>query len=588
MFEHLTSSDERPTAVVVAVQFPDVSDAELASSIAELERLAKTLGLDPVGRLTQRRGSLATGNVVGEGKLKELAEWTGGTGVVPVYVKPGSRQAAARADAAEAEAEAGDDEADEAGDAEAGADEADAEADGEAGDDSADGAEAGDAEADAEVSDAEAGTEASASAAGDAEAGTEAGDDEADGEASTEASASAGGDGEASDAKTSDAKGSDTRASDAKASDAGRRGRGGRAGKRDAGDGDKPAPRATVVLVDHDLTPTQQRNLERATGVDVLDRTSVILEIFHRHARTREARLQVEIARLKYLAPRLREGGGGGDRVRGGVGGKGAGETSLELDRRRIRDRIAELRHELGQIEGGSKTRRERRSDLPTVALVGYTNAGKSSLMRALTSTEVYIADKLFATLDTTVRRLQPPTEPPILVSDTVGFIKKLPHDLVASFRSTLDEAGDADLLLHVIDASDAAHADQLAVTREVLTEIGADAVPTWLLLNKIDRVDEAGRAALAERYPGALQLSAKDPGDVIELHEKLIEQFAGKLEDAELDVPWTAQRLVHQIHERTTVLGEEHHDTGTRLKIRAPSRILSELRAALEAATAS
>jgi GTP-binding protein HflX len=350
--------------------------------------------------------------------------------------------------------------------------------------------------------------------------------------------------------------------------------------------GSAPEPRAQVVLVDHDLTPTQQRNLERATGADVLDRTSVILEIFHRHAHTREARLQVEIARLKYLAPRLREGGGGGDRVRGGIGGKGAGESALELDRRRIRDRIAELRHELAQIEGGSRTRRERRSDLPTVALVGYTNAGKSSLMRALTSTEVYVADKLFATLDTTVRRLQPPTEPPILVSDTVGFIKKLPHDLVASFRSTLDEAGDADLLLHIVDAADPAHADHIAVTREVLRDIAADTVPTLIVLNKIDRVDAAGRAELADRYPTALQLSAKDPGDVAALRDRLIEQFAGKLEDAELDVPWTAQRLVHAAHERATVLAEHHHDAGTRLTIRAPSRVVAELRAALAAAS--
>jgi len=348
--------------------------------------------------------------------------------------------------------------------------------------------------------------------------------------------------------------------------------------------GSPAAARATVVLVDHDLTPTQQRNLERATGADVLDRTSVILEIFHRHARTREAKLQVEIARLKYLAPRLREASGGGDRVRGGIGGKGAGESSLELDRRRIRDRIAELRHELGQIEGGSRTRRERRSDLPTVALVGYTNAGKSSLMRSLTSTEVYVADKLFATLDTTVRRLQPPTDPPILITDTVGFIKKLPHDLVASFRSTLDEAGDADLLLHVVDAADPANADHIAVTREVLREIAADEVPTWILLNKIDRVDPAARAALVDRYPTAIQLSAKDRGDIARLHDRLIEQFAGKLEDAELDVPWADHRLVHTIYERASVLAEEHHDAGTRLTIRAPSRVVSELRAALEA----
>jgi GTP-binding protein HflX len=512
MFPQVTASSVRPTAVVVAAQLPDVSDGELASSIAELERLARTLGLDPVGRVTQRRARLAPGIVLGEGKLQELATWTGGTGVVPAYEKPGRRKAARDADE--------DDEDDDA---------AEAQADGDADD-----------ETDDETDD----------------------DAERTGEPARDALDSA----------------DDPR---------GPPGSGG-AASRDARAtaGEKPEPRAQVVLVDHDLTPTQQRNLERATGADVLDRTSVILEIFHRHARTREARLQVEIARLKYLAPRLREGGGGGDRVRGGVGGKGAGESALELDRRRIRDRIAELRHELAQIEGGSRTRRERRSDLPTVALVGYTNAGKSSLMRALTSTDVYIADKLFATLDTTVRRLQPSTEPPILVSDTVGFIKKLPHDLVASFRSTLDEAGDADLLLHIVDAADAAHADHIAVTREVLREIAADRVPTLIVLNKIDRVDPAGRTALARRYPTALQLSAKDPADVGALRERLIEQFAGKLEDAELDVPWTAQRVVHAIHERATVLTEHHHDAGTRLTIRAPSRVVAELRAALQAAS--
>ena len=456
------TGDERPPAVVVAVQLPGVTDGELASSIAELERLAKTLGLDPIARVTQRRGRLAPGVVLGDGKLKELAEWTGGTGVVPTYEKPGSRKR-------------------------------------------------GDDDDDLEDED----------------------DDES----------------ESGDDATTAA---------------------------------KPTAKAKVVLVDHDLSPTQQRNLERATGVDVLDRTSVILEIFHRHAKTREARLQVEIARLKYLAPRLRESSGGGDRVRGGVGGKGAGESSLELDRRRIRDRIAELRDELASIEGGAKTRRARRSELPTVALVGYTNAGKSSLMRSLTSTDVYIADKLFATLDTTVRRLVPPTEPPILITDTVGFIKKLPHDLVASFRSTLDEAGDADLLLHVVDASDPALADHIAVTKEVLREIGADEVPTWLVLNKIDRVDSFGRRALAERYPGALQLSAKDRRDVGMLRDELIAKFAGALEEAELVVPWAAQRLVHQIHESATVLAEEHDELGTKLRVRAPAKTLEALRAAL------
>ncbi|MBA3392056.1 MAG: GTPase HflX [Deltaproteobacteria bacterium] len=467
------TGDERPTAVVVAVQLPDVTEAELVSSMEELERLAKTLGLEPIGRLTQRRAKLAPGIVFGEGKLKELAEWTGGTGVVEAFSKPGSKKKTAEAD----------------------------------------------------------------------------GEDDDDGD---------------DDAETAD----DDATTD------------------DAVTTPKPeAAKAKVVLVDHDLSPTQQRNLERATGADVLDRTSVILEIFHRHAKTREARLQVEIARLKYLAPRLREGSGGGDRVRGGIGGKGAGESTLELDRRRIRDRIAELRDELSQIEGGSKTRRNRRSELPTIALVGYTNAGKSSLMRALTSSDVYVADKLFATLDTTVRRLIPPTEPAILVTDTVGFIKKLPHDLVASFRSTLDEAADADLLLHVVDAADAALADHIAVTREVLREIGADEVPTWLVLNKIDRVDTLGRRSLEARYPGALQLSAKDRADAHRLRDHLIEKFAGALEETELVVPWTAQRMVHQIHERTTVLAEEHDDDGTKLRVRAPAKILEDLRSSLASA---
>jgi GTPase len=499
VLETRLAAGEHPKAVVVAVQLPAVTDGELASSIAELERLARTLGLDPIARVTQRRGALASGIVLGEGKLHELARWTGGTGVVPAYSKPGRRKAR--------------DEDDNDGDDETAADDADV----AAGTDATSGDAAG---------------AAGANDTGDA-------DDDADDDGAAEEIAA-------------------------------------------TTDEPPPEARAQVVLVDHDLTPTQQRNLEKATGVDVLDRTSVILEIFHRHAHTREARLQVEIARLKYLAPRLRESTDRGDRVRGGIGGKGAGESALELDRRRIRDRIAELRGELASISGGSRTRRARRSELPTVALVGYTNAGKSSLMRALTSSDVYIADKLFATLDTTVRRLAPATEPPILVTDTVGFIKKLPHDLVASFRSTLDEAADADLLLHVADAADPALADHVAVTREVLREIGADDVPTQLLLNKIDRVDAAGRAALADRYPGAIQLSAKDRRDVAALRDRLIAEFAGALEEAELVVPWAAQRMVHQIHERTTVLAEQHDDDGTRLRVRAPARILDELRGAL------
>ncbi len=233
----------------------------------------------------------------------------------------------------------------------------------------------------------------------------------------------------------------------------------------------------------------------------MLDRTGVIVEIFHRHANTREARLQVEMARLKYVAPRMRESAAGGGRQQG----PGAGESALDLDRRKIRDRLAELKDQLDAVQRDGDQRRSARRDQLRVALVGYTNAGKSSLMRALTGSQVLVEDKLFATLDTTVRTLQPETRPRVLVSDTVGFIKQLPHDLVASFRSTLAEALEASLLLFVVDASDPTYEAQLEVSRSVLREIGADAVPSRLVLNKLDRVDAAGRAAL-------LEASGRDP----------------------------------------------------------------------------
>jgi GTPase len=339
-----------------------------------------------------------------------------------------------------------------------------------------------------------------------------------------------------------------------------------------------PPEKAAFVVVDHEISPSQARNLERATGADVLDRTGVIVEIFHRHAKSREAKLEVEIARLNYVAPRLREGGGGGDRQRGGIGGKGAGESALELDKRKIRDRIAELRQELERIQKEQSTRRALRQSARRVALVGYTNAGKSSLMRALTGSDVLIADKLFATLDTTVRALHPETKPRLLVSDTVGFIKKLPHDLVASFRSTLDEALEAGLLLYVADASDPTFRSQLEVTRTTLAEIGADAVPSRLLLNKVDRLDAAARAELAIEYPDAIQLSAKDAADVAALRETIIAYFASTMIEAELVVPYSKQKLVAEIYEAAQVLSEEYDEAGARMKIKADPSTVSRL----------
>ena len=335
---------------------------------------------------------------------------------------------------------------------------------------------------------------------------------------------------------------------------------------------------ADTILVDHEITPSQARNLEKHAGATVLDRTAVILEIFHRHARSRPARAQVEIVRLKYMAPRLREQGKGKGRQQGGIGGKGAGESHLELDRRKIRDRIAQLTDELAELEEERRTQRARRADLARVALVGYTNAGKSTLMRGLTGSEVYVADKLFATLDTTVRALVPETHPRILVSDTVGFIKKLPHDLVASFKSTLDEALEASLLVHVVDASDPGHERQLEVTHAVLTEIGAGEVPRLLVFNKIDRVDVLTRRALAATYPDAIQMSAHAPTDVTELRKQVVELFERGAQEAEIFVPHAAQRLVGRVHEDCTVLSETWDDRGATFRVRAAPQTLESL----------
>jgi GTP-binding protein HflX len=340
------------------------------------------------------------------------------------------------------------------------------------------------------------------------------------------------------------------------------------------------APKPEFVIVDHDISPSQARNLERATGAQVLDRTGVIVEIFHRHAHSREAKLQVEMARLKYIAPRLRESSAGGERRQG----YGAGESDLELDRRKIRDRLAELKDQLEDIQRDNDERRSARRDQLRVALVGYTNAGKSSLMRALTGSEVLVADKLFATLDTTVRALQPAAKPRVLVSDTVGFIKKLPHDLVASFRSTLAEALEASLLLFVVDASDPTYESQLEVSRNVLHEIGADVVPSRLLLNKIDHVSEADRATLRERHPDAILLSAKSSEDVAALRETIVAFFEAAMVEDQLVLPYAKQGLLSDVHENARVLSEEYDITGRIMKVRGLPGAIARLRRSLAA----
>ncbi len=351
-----------------------------------------------------------------------------------------------------------------------------------------------------------------------------------------------------------------------------------------------------IILVDHEISPSQARNLEIEVGCEVMDRTMVILEIFHRHASSRAARAQVEIARLGYMSPRLREAAklaGPKGRQRSGTGGRGAGETHAALDRQKIRNRIAELQLEIIAMDKERQTQRARRQEgqadqagqkIARVALVGYTNAGKSTLMRALTGSEVLVANKLFATLDTTVRALHPETVPRVLVSDTVGFIKNLPHDLVASFKSTLEEAAESSLLLHVIDASDPGFERQLAVTDEVLSEIGAQDVPRIRIFNKIDVVGDATaqaerEAALREKYPQCTVMSARREGDVANLHATIRAFFQKDLVEAELFLPWSAQQLRGKIFASCEVLEERADDEGAIFRVRGEGAVVNGLR---------
>lgn len=313
-----------------------------------------------------------------------------------------------------------------------------------------------------------------------------------------------------------------------------------------------------VVVADDELGPGQLRNLRAALGVEVLDRTAVILRVFEARAQSREAKLEVELARLEYELPRIRDDHSLGDRE-GGGGRAARGHSNVELAKQRARDRMATARRELEELAASAEHRLRARAESLRVALVGYTNAGKSSIMRQLTGSDVLVEDRLFATLGTTVRRLSPPTTPPVLVADTVGFIHRLPHALVASFRSTLGEAREAGLLLHVIDGSDAALRSQLAVTEQVLADIGAAKTPAWLLLNKVDRLGPDDRAALAAEYPEAILMSALDPGDGVALRERIQAFFGQRLIERRFSIPYQRQGALAELRDRLEVVEEEY-----------------------------
>jgi len=344
------------------------------------------------------------------------------------------------------------------------------------------------------------------------------------------------------------------------------------------------------ILVDHEISPSQALNLENEVGCEVMDRTVVILEIFHRNASSHAARVQVEIARLTYMAPRLREAAkraGPAGKQRSGTGGRGTGQSRAQMDSRKVRDRIAELQKEIDAMEAGREIQRalrQRQSGLTQVALVGYTNAGKSTLMRALTGKEVLVANKLFATLDTKVRTLYPESVPKVLVSDTVGFIKNLPHGLVASFKSTLDEALSASLLLHVIDSGDPGFEAQLEVTDKVLAEIGADSVHRIRVFNKIDYLDNAvaqeeRTAELQAKYPGCIVLSARRKDDITQLHQAIVHFFQQQLIESEVFLPWSAQGLRGEIFASCEVLEERAEAEGAFFRFRAAPDVVARLR---------
>ena len=333
---------------------------------------------------------------------------------------------------------------------------------------------------------------------------------------------------------------------------------------------------ADVVVFDCDLTPSQLRNVENQLGVEVFDRTGIIIEIFSRHARTRTAKLQVEIARLNYVAPRLRESSCG-DKER--QMGKGAGETTLELNRRAVRDQLAELKRELVSVQDVMMDRRTQRSELFSVALIGYTNAGKSSMMRAITGSDVDGENKLFATLDTTVRALYPITQPRILVSDTVGFIKKLPHDLVASFHSTLAEAHDASLLLYVVDASDPSFRSQLDVVHQVLEEVGVEDSEKLLVLNKSDQLTTEQQQELMAEFPDAMMTSTRNPADISKLHQYIVGVAQNEMIEEEVIIPYTAKGVIGEIRSSMSVTKEEYEYTHIKLTVRSNAIDLERLK---------
>ncbi|MCL4293703.1 MAG: GTPase HflX [Acidimicrobiia bacterium] len=328
---------------------------------------------------------------------------------------------------------------------------------------------------------------------------------------------------------------------------------------------------ADVVVFDDELSPAQQRNLEKLFGVDVVDRVAVILDIFAQHAASQEGMVQVELAQLRYRLPRLRGRGVQMSQQGAGINTRGPGETQLEVDRRRIQQRITRLERDLARLARTRATQRKarRRRSLPLVALVGYTNAGKSTLLNRLTESDVLVEDRLFSTLDPTTRRLALPGGEAILASDTVGFVRRLPHQLVEAFRSTLEEVAEADLLVHVVDGSSSEPEGEIAAVRSVLREIGADRIPELLVVNKVDEADPDTVKGLLAAHRGSVPVSAATGEGVDELLAAVGSGLRALDRVVELAVPYGRGDVVAGLHREGEVLVEVHEAAATRIRAR-------------------
>jgi GTP-binding protein HflX len=326
---------------------------------------------------------------------------------------------------------------------------------------------------------------------------------------------------------------------------------------------------ADTVVFDDELSPAQSRNLEKILGRTAIDRTAVILDIFAQNARTQEGKAQVELAQLRYRLPRLRGRGQQLSQQAGGIGTRGPGETQLEVDRRRLVRRMNRLESDLRRLTEQRRLQRKsrRRSRLASVSLVGYTNAGKSTLLNHLTDAGVLVEDRLFATLDPRTRRLVLPGGEPVLVSDTVGFVRKLPHQLVQAFLSTLEVVNESDLLVHVVDSTSSDPESQMEAVRAVLEEIGADRVPELLAFNKSDVTDAAER--LSSRYPGSVAVSALTGFGIDELLRSVGDRLRAAANVIELVVPFERGDIVAALHREGEVLMEAHDESGTRMRVR-------------------